>query len=343
MRPSFSRLAVAGAETGERLYDVVTRGRRFLDRQLARLPEAAAEEILDWNITELMLIHDWVFLRGWLRATDAVERIHVVTDWDEVKTVAELTTEADRTHFVAHFREGFTEMARTPKLRVILAGGRVSILEDLAARATADDPYHRLHRHFFTSLREQAREKGGRCLEIGSRNRSGEIRRDWVAPMDYVGVDITDGENVDVVADAHSLSTHFPAESFDAAFTISTFEHLAMPWKVALELNKVLRVGARALIASHQTYPLHEEPWDFWRFSASAWRTLFNEATGFRVIDVAYGEPGRVISTVAHGTTDGIERKPAWLGCAVVIEKSGPTELRWPVETATASAGRYPV
>jgi hypothetical protein len=27
------------------------------------------------------------------------------------------------------------------------------------------------------------------------------------------------------------------------------------------------------------------KPWDFWRFSGDAWHALFNEKTGFRVVD----------------------------------------------------------
>ena len=54
----------------------------------------------------------------------------------------------------------------------------------------------------------------------------------------YVGFDIHPGAGVDVVGDAHKLSTYFPLNSFDAVFAFSVFEHLVFPWKVALQ-NKI--------------------------------------------------------------------------------------------------------
>jgi hypothetical protein len=49
--------------------------------------------------------------------------------------------------------------------------------------------------------------------------------------------DIKVGENVDIVGDAHRLTSLFKAGQFDFAYSISVFEHLLWPWKVALELN----------------------------------------------------------------------------------------------------------
>ncbi|WP_373690468.1 methyltransferase domain-containing protein [Sphingobium sp. DEHP117] len=63
----------------------------------------------------------------------------------------------------------------------------------------------------------------------------------------------------------------FEASSFDAVYSVSVFEHLLMPWKVALEMNRVLRMGGIAYIHTHQTLGLHDMPWDFWRFSDTSW------------------------------------------------------------------------
>src|SRR5271167_4950120 len=82
-----------------------------------------------------------------------------------------------------------------------------------------------------------------RVLEIGSRARSGIIRRQLFDGKQYTGIDVLDGPNVDIVGDAHLLSAHIMPESVDAVYSVSTFEHLAMPWKVAIELNKILRTG----------------------------------------------------------------------------------------------------
>ena len=52
------------------------------------------------------------------------------------------------------------------------------------------------------------------------------------------------GENVDVVADAHELSKHIEHGTVDAVFGLSVIEHIAMTWKMAIELN---RIGIRIL------------------------------------------------------------------------------------------------
>ena len=210
---------------------------------------------------------------------------------------------------------------------------------DVSARIGAD-PYHQLQARFFAMLGERA---AGRVVELGSRARSGNVRRDLVpSGWSYVGVDILDGPNVDVVADAHVLSRHLTPGSVDAVFSFSTFEHLAMPWRVAVELNHVLTEGGLVLVTSHQTYPLHDEPWDYWRFSAHAWPALFNAATGFEVLATAMGEPASVVPDVVHPTVAHLDRSAAFLGSAVLARKVSSTELSWAAEMGDSVATPYP-
>jgi hypothetical protein len=63
---------------------------------------------------------------------------------------------------------------------------------------------HRLFPEFAERIRTMPQ---GTMLEIGSRARSGVIRRGVAPPgWEYVGLDIVPGPNVDVVGDAHELS-----------------------------------------------------------------------------------------------------------------------------------------
>ena len=48
---------------------------------------------------------------------------------------------------------------------------------------------------------------------------------------------------MDVVGDAHTLSRHYPDAAFDAVMAFSVLEHLLMPWKLVIELNRVLKPG----------------------------------------------------------------------------------------------------
>ena len=82
-------------------------------------------------------------------------------------------------------------------------------------------------------------------LEIGSREVTGAstARRDY-ADADYVGFDYYPGRNVDVTGDVHRLSSYFePEKKFDLVFSFASFEHFAMPWIVALEVAKMMKVG----------------------------------------------------------------------------------------------------
>lgn len=178
-----------------------------------------------------------------------------------------------------------------------------------------------------------ATEAGGRVLEIGSRARSGNTYRKLVAPnATYTGLDVMDGPNVDIVGDAHHLSRYAPGP-YDFIFSISVFEHLLMPWKAALEMNAVLRTGGLAFIQSHPTWPLHEEPWDFWRFSENAWEGLFNVHTGFRVLDRGYGLSAKIVPEfAASGPLRGHESASTFMLSACLIEKIGPPQVTWDAE-----------
>jgi len=204
------------------------------------------------------------------------------------------------------------------------------------------DPYHRLFSDFFSKVNDLENPS---VLEIGSRARSGNVHSSrFGSHVDCTGIDIVPGENVDVVRDAHNMSQLFSdTKKFDAIFSISVFEHLAMPWKVVLECNKLLAPSGLVFVASHQTWPLHDAPWDFWRFSDSAWRSLFNSATGFKVLQSAMGIPGS-ISPISRreAALRGLSNQPAFLGTAVIAQKVGATNLEWAVDTNIVVEGFYP-
>jgi SAM-dependent methyltransferase len=231
-------------------------------------------------------------------------------------------------------------LGRNFSLRLWLADGSHILCEDALTNAANGDPYYQSWENFVAYLE---RFPSGTVLEIGARARSAITRRHRIPErLQYVGLDILAGPNVDVVGDAHELSRLFPDQRFVAAFSTSVFEHLAMPWKVALELNQVLEPGGVVYTSTHQTWPPHEEPWDFWRFSQHSWRTLFNAATGFEIIEAVVGEPARVHACRTSPVTRGMPDSLAWLGSASLVRKTQPTTLAWPVSTDVATGAMYP-
>jgi predicted SAM-dependent methyltransferase len=207
------------------------------------------------------------------------------------------------------------------------------VIKSPATHSAADE------NHRFNTMTQRLRaesKSGDRVLEIGSRARSGTTHKYLVHPeVDYVGIDISDGPNVDVVGDAHHLSRHVTGQ-FDTIFSLSVFEHLLMPWMVAIEMNKVLKVGGIAYIQSHPSFPLHDEPWDFWRFSKESWEGLFNAHTGFEIIETGNTMRCRFAPdwpAVSH-LEPGFDNGASYLLSACLVRKIGPAKVRWDAEAS---------
>ena len=203
------------------------------------------------------------------------------------------------------------------------------------------DPAHILIGKFFHKYLPEI--KGGTVLELGSRARSGNSRKDLIPKhLDYVGFDIIQGPNVDVVGDAHKLSSYFEEGSVSAVFSMSVFEHIAMPWKVAIEINKVMKHGGIMMHNSHHAWPLHEEPWDYWRFNNETWKTLFNKKTGFEMVEAEMGEVGHLHPNYIHPVVDGIQGFPMYMLAVGICKKTSNTKLQWDVDIDDITEEMYP-
>lgn len=235
------------------------------------------------------------------------------------------------------------ETVLAARLIVRRADGRCQQIRGLGL--PTGDPAHVLAAAFRERLAGLGSRQGEerRFLEIGSRARSGIVRRDHVpAGWAYSGFDVLAGPNVDVVGDAHALSSHYPRAHFDAVMAISVLEHLLMPWKVVIELNRVLKPGALGLFMTHQCWPLHDQPWDFLRFSDQAWKALLNPATGFEIVAAGMGEPACIVPLKCHPATAFGEAPGGYLASAVLFRKVGDTALDWPVSVSEVLDTAYP-
>lgn len=111
----------------------------------------------------------------------------------------------------------------------------------------------------------------------------------WFPHLDrenYTMVDIKPGPDVDVVADLHALPADW-TNRFDACIASAVFEHLERPWIAAREIARILAPGGVCYIATHQTFPLHGHPKDFFRFSTDALALIFADA-GLDILAVGY-------------------------------------------------------
>ena len=210
-------------------------------------------------------------------------------------------------------------------------------------RRSANDPYHARFAQFMQMV---AAMPVPVVVELGARNVSGLLRRGHFPNAGkYVGVDIHPGEGVDIVGDAHRLSDFVAPHSVDALFSFSVFEHLLFPWKVVLEINRVLKPGGVVFVSTHPVWPAHELPWDFWRFPVGGLAGLFSKPLGFELIGASEGLAAKVYSLASDAPTRELYRHNANLGVAVIARKIADYDrdrLRWDIDIGEAVTTQYP-
>jgi SAM-dependent methyltransferase len=109
----------------------------------------------------------------------------------------------------------------------------------------------------------------------------------------YTMVDIKPGPDVDVVADLHALPPDWTGR-YDACIANAVFEHLERPWIAAKEVARILAPGGACYISTHQTFPLHAYPKDFFRFSTDALALIFADA-GLEVLACEYAYRTKIV------------------------------------------------
>jgi SAM-dependent methyltransferase len=108
----------------------------------------------------------------------------------------------------------------------------------------------------------------------------------FLADSQYVKCDIAPGPDVDVVADVHCLPAEW-TDKYGAFIANAVWEHLKRPWIAAKEVARILSPGGIFLIESHQTFPIHGYPSDYFRFSKEA-LTLILEDAGLEISAIDY-------------------------------------------------------
>jgi len=176
----------------------------------------------------------------------------------------------------------------------LLPGSRRSLTEEPQPDISSGAPRERFYEW------SQTVGETGSVLEVGTKQAlEGESTHSkdefpLVLRENYLMVDIEDGADVDIVADLHDLPADWTGR-FDAFVAVAVFEHLERPWIAAKEVGRILKPGGRCYIATHQTFPLHGYPSDFFRFSREALSLLFEDA-GVRTLDVAYEHRTQIIA-----------------------------------------------
>lgn len=127
-----------------------------------------------------------------------------------------------------------------------------------------------------------------KTLEIGS-----GARNLWKLYFPNITtLDIVADKKPDVVGDVHDLP--FENETFDVVLCSEAFEHFHNPFVAAQEISRVLKPGGTVLVTTRFTFPVHDAPEDYFRYTPYGLRELFR---GFEVVDEA--TEGDAFSTIA--------------------------------------------
>lgn|SRR3990167_572722 len=140
-------------------------------------------------------------------------------------------------------------------------------------------------------------------LDIGSRDvGSGHIRNHVPSNVKYTGADMIDGDNVDIVVNAHELLTKFQPESFDVVTCFDTLEHDDEFWVSWEQIKQVVKKGGWVILGVPGRFcPQHDWPGDYWRFMPGAIDYFFKDFSDVYTRVITNEEWNQVIENEIYG------------------------------------------
>ncbi len=126
----------------------------------------------------------------------------------------------------------------------------------------------------FVQICSQTLPISGPIYEFGSYQVQGAFGdlRPFFPNKQYVGTDMREGPGVDLVVDIHDIN--LPSESAGTVIAVETLEHVEYPRKAMEGIYKVLKPQGLAIISSAMNLNIHDYPYDYWRFTPEAFKSL---------------------------------------------------------------------
>lgn len=139
--------------------------------------------------------------------------------------------------------------------------------------------------YFFQSALKNAVQQyaKGKLIDIGCGNKPyREMLKLYI--HEHIGCDIVQSSenSVDVICPANKIPLE--ANTFDTAFSTQTIEHVGDCQGLVNEAYRLLKPGGYFIVTGPMYWHLHEEPYDFWRFTKHGFNYLFEQA-GFETVE----------------------------------------------------------
>ncbi len=124
----------------------------------------------------------------------------------------------------------------------------------------------------------------GKVIDIGCGNKPHE-RMFKEKVTEYVGCDIVQSslKKVDVLCEANKIP--LPCNSFDTAFSTQTIEHVEDHQGLVKEAYRLIKPGGFFILSGPLYWHLHEEPYDFFRFTKHGFKYILEKA-GFEIVEL---------------------------------------------------------
>lgn len=101
---------------------------------------------------------------------------------------------------------------------------------------------------------------------------------------EYIGCDMRKGPGVDKVLNLHAID--LPSESVGTVLCFDTLEHVEHPRMALKEIHRILQPDGIAVISSVMNFRIHDYPYDYWRFTPEAFKSILkpfsNSFVGFQ-------------------------------------------------------------
>ncbi len=299
-----------------------------------------------------------VYVRGWVHClAEPITRLYIRSG----NAIAEITERLSRADVAALFPGlpnemcGYTCYLACLPFRPVFIGvttkeGSMEWEIDVAAFPHLHEPDAPGAPDLLAEFSAEMKAKRGRVVEIGARAVSpgAKLLAERFAPeCTFIGVDVHEAPGVDIVADAHFLSRSIEPGSVDGVYSLAVLEHVAAPWLVAAEINKILKVGGLTMHSVPQSFPIHEMPNDFWRMTDVALQILFGPDTGFELVKSGMSNPVRMFTNRSLRKWPYLEFPlfPGMSESHIVARKVAdlePGAVRWPYRTLEQLGPNYP-
>jgi SAM-dependent methyltransferase len=154
-----------------------------------------------------------------------------------------------------------------------------------------------------------------RILQVGSRTSVADRNvRNWRSQVAkrfdnrarFIGLDLSDGANVDKVMDICSpsgiLKEALGEQGFDLVICCHVLEHTRDPWRAAHNIEGLLRPGGLAYVSAAWSQAFHATPDDYWRFSVRGLMQLFGR---LEIVSAFYNGGDVGLDVAYHVMRDG--------------------------------------